>query len=739
MHAKVSQRVLVVFAILTIAAVFAPVMYLPAFWLPHQGVKFPYFCILIELALPFFAYILAKEKTLRPNIKSWVLALLFMYLVSILISSFLGDDLRNSFWGNGWRMDGIFLYLHVFAFILYLTALLKWKRDLFTRIILSIFTLTGVATAVFGVLEYLEIITTLSAKYLPRASSWFGNPNIFASFLVIAFFMTLLLLLRSKSFYWKWVYAGSLLLMMLGLLASGTRGSALGLIGGLIFMGLWYVFQEQSKEKRQKLLIWVILGIVATSGIIAVIYITSEENSFLYRMTHLITDSSSERLLFWKMAIQGWIEKPFFGYGFNNYYIIGNEQFLPELYNYDGGWVDKPHNLFLEILSTTGIFSLILYIGVLLASVKTLWRSVKTKTISRTSSSILFGLLAAHLIQQSFLFETVTSLIAFAVFYAFILSLEETKTKPTTNTPNKVLLLAPISSIALVLALLILFHTPFLKDMKAISAAYSAFGNDWEEVIHQLETVGTHGFEFDPSLLASNAENMASSSIEIDTASAEHHQRLFEISTSAYIKTTEVYPLRAIYLSEYLTLLSLSTGIETVNLERDMDDIEQKAARIAELAPNRIERYWQLAMLAEVDGEYEDAISIIQEGLVAVPNSATLNWFMGTYLMNTESNSAPDYMYIAIDNHFQAAKKDQLFWLINHFVEKQEFEKASIVIIRTLNIFPDEYQLYTNLAAAYMQLGEFEKAKESAKSILKFDPTYKDQVDAFINSIPNIQ
>src|SRR5438128_1659028 len=92
-----------------------------AFWVskemlfPYVTTKAFFFRIVIELALPLYAYLLISDPSLRPNLKNPITLSVLAFFVISLISSFAGDNAGHSLWGNFERMGGTFYLAHLTA------------------------------------------------------------------------------------------------------------------------------------------------------------------------------------------------------------------------------------------------------------------------------------------------------------------------------------------------------------------------------------------------------------------------------------------------------------------------------------------------------------------------------------------------------------------------------------------------------------------------------------------------
>ena len=60
--------------------------------------------------------------------KSWVLAMLAIFVGVVALSSIFGENFYRSFWSNYERMEGLVTYLHLLAYFLVLAGMLKTEK-----------------------------------------------------------------------------------------------------------------------------------------------------------------------------------------------------------------------------------------------------------------------------------------------------------------------------------------------------------------------------------------------------------------------------------------------------------------------------------------------------------------------------------------------------------------------------------------------------------------------------------
>jgi len=76
-----------------------------------------------------------------------------------------------------------------------------------------------------------------------------------------------------------------------------------------------------------------------------------------------------------------------------------------------------------------------------------------------------------------------------------------------------------------------------------------------------------------------------------------------------------------------------------------------------------------------------------------------------------------------------------LLQLINAHLTAQNYPELIKVYEQLVQLRP-QAQHYASLATAYKEVGEFEKARDTALKVQELDPTLQAEVELFINSLP---
>ena len=397
--------------------------------------------------LHLFAYFIVLISFLKVQ-KRWDYLFNVMIIVSVMIG-FIGvnEILEISQKGAGLNLATfatvvgksiypILKYLLIYsAFIL----IFFWKKK---RLICLNYIIIGIAVIIsIKGFQHILLVSKEGGMNI-RLATTLGNPIYLAVYMLFHIFITLYYVFRDKikkmsllrSFYIS-ALIFTLTLQTINLYFTATRGTMLGLMGGLLLTALLIALFE----KERKMLRMVAIGVVCTSIIFVGLFVGFKNTSFvkespvlnhfavfvkespvLNRFTtmSLTEGTAASRFRIWNMAYQGFLERPVLGWGQGNFASVFNKHYDPEMYD-DEPWFDRAHNVFFDWLIVAGILGLVSYLLIFVASLYQLWKK-KEDDFAVVEKSILTGLLAAYFFHNIFVFDNLISYILFFTIIAYI-------------------------------------------------------------------------------------------------------------------------------------------------------------------------------------------------------------------------------------------------------------------------------------------------------------------------------
>ncbi len=373
----------------------------------------------------------------------------------------MSDSLRlDSSLGNAAYYGIYTLFNFIFALVLIVKAenLTKGKSltekikynfrgglGLLTLVAASLLVLSSVYASYKGnvtlgpVLDILGIISLLTAVYYFAKN--YNNGQIGRGVLVLIAIMNLIQLYYTQ-----------------------TRGSYLGLVGGVIVAVLFYTIAKLKKKINKKVDSNMMAGLTLGLSVIAIVaivygalysgasYIAANKDSslvqnnvFLKRLAtiniinpvtgfKLVQDESLtyedlnkyfgditivSRFLNAKIAVQGWHDRPWFGFGQENYKNVFDKYFDPRMYSQEA-WFDRTHDVFFDWLVAGGALGLGFYLALYLTPYYIMWIGRGRDQFHLIEKSAISGLLVGYFIHNIFVFDNLISYILFFMILAYV-------------------------------------------------------------------------------------------------------------------------------------------------------------------------------------------------------------------------------------------------------------------------------------------------------------------------------
>lgn len=164
--------------------------------------------------------------------------------------------------------------------------------------------------------------------------------------------------------------------------------------------------------------VW-LLGIVAMVGLLFVPGSVVQES--------YIEQSTAARIILWESAFEAVKERPFLGWGPENFRLAVDEYFDNRLYeerNIGEIWFDRAHNLIIDTLVSVGVVGLLVYMLLSAYFVLVAVRAARRGLISVIEANMLGVIVVAHVLQLQTSFDTITTYALMAVLFGYVLSLE---------------------------------------------------------------------------------------------------------------------------------------------------------------------------------------------------------------------------------------------------------------------------------------------------------------------------
>ncbi|MDP7628601.1 MAG: O-antigen ligase family protein [SAR202 cluster bacterium] len=445
--------------------------FLPHTFFPFVVGKALYSRTLIEIAFGLWIVLAIRSPEFRVP-RSWLIAVLAIYLLVSLLASMTGVSLQRSLWSTYERMQGWVDLAHWLAFVLVVGSVFKsWSQ---WRLLLNVYLVAAFFIEVLGVGELLGVSLLSFINPEGKLHISLGNSTYVGAYHLVVVLIAGGLLVHS---YWLRLEAKTkgqgrlmarrsslrrkrrgknklngaedgdipLLLMrvfwglvvVLGVvmvLQSGTRGALIGLGSGVLVFAIGYVLWGSDQKLRN-----VCIGIVCLLlGMTLLIGLTRHTAAFervaanikaLDRLSHIsLTEGSfSHRLNSAEIGLKGWSQKPFLGWGPENFTIAYDKNGTGDVFVNQTQSFDQAHNKLVEELTTKGAIGLLSYMSIWVTMYWIFRRRARVQLQSRQIFTLFVGsALVGYFVQNLALFDTPGTVGQFMLLVGFALYLDTT-------------------------------------------------------------------------------------------------------------------------------------------------------------------------------------------------------------------------------------------------------------------------------------------------------------------------
>lgn len=666
------------------------------------------------------------EPKYRPH-RSWFIAVLTTLLLWMGVTTLLGADPYRSFWSSFERMEGYYTLVLIVLYGYMLMSLLRTRRQWMQYLVTTAG--AGVLVALYALMEA-SGATSGSAS---RIDATLGNPTYLGVYMLISIFIVGIIVRA----YWHniWVRYGGIAVLVLELyvlIQTGTRGSMLGLVGGLFVAALAFAIFERTQRRARGIAIGLLITIVvAIGGFIAFrdSALVQSVNIFRRLADISLEDATTQsRIFIWtNVATEGIAERPILGWGLENFNIVFNKHYDPKLYKQEP-WFDRSHNVIMDWAVTGGVPGVILYCALFGALLFILWRPSNTN-MSITERAIITGALAGYTIHNLFVFDSITSYILFITLASYV----HVRTTEDASDDDRVFSGWQASSALQYAALVII----------PVVCVYSLYAHVWRP---------WHGAQ-----LTVTALRMSSGMVPMGTTNP----------FAVYMNAIDVAPFGApevaAQMYEFTKAVQAQGTIDQATLEQLHE--ENKAITLAEIerAPDAAARTWYLyGVYLNAIGKYAEAEEAVRNALEQSPQKQMMMFtLINAQISQGKLDEALEQSRIVfeLDESFNAARdayalmlvqtgdseaartliehpgfvpSDQL---INATVQAENFELAEVLWRLRTEANPMNVQSWVSYAAVLYKQGKTEAAIATLEEALETLPEEAAQLEAFIEQI----
>jgi len=657
-----------------------PLLSLPPWFSPPDWGKTIVFRTVLSVLIFLFIYrfLSGKEKPEAGKTAKGGLYLLLAFWGIYFLATLFSFNPSFSFWGSPLRAGG---FLNFSFYIIFgLLAFFVLKKEDWQKIWNFSFFI-GVLVAIVAILQWRGFFENVLITYENRPPASVGNPIMLALYLLLLSFLALAWALKERFLLKKVFYFSSFFLFLFVILLTYSRAAYIGLAVGLIYFFFFYPFKKRSFS----LILRVVLLAVVVAGTLGIYYINSQpevpqfiqESKTLRGITGRLSlerAMQNSRISGWKVGWQALKDRPFLGYGPENFFIGFNKHYdpsLPEISKTSESWWDRAHNFALEVSLAAGIPALLIYLSLFVFLFRQL-QKVKFKNESR--KLIVNGLQATFLAYLTANFFSIdnfpTYLISFlAIGYAFyIIKESELAAEAPIQKKNWLTKLSKwkLPVLGLLFAAIIFFIWQYnirpLRINKEINIAEILAENEKSELaLERMNNVLEEKSILD-SYLGFKYVEIANQYLK-DKKPEESYLVIKKVQKvlQESVKDRPYYIRGLIWLGE---------------------------------CDNMLQANWQ-------EDTAKEAVEVLERALALSPQ-----------------------------------RKDAIPELVKAYGLTRNYEGLAEIYPKLIELEPDQPQHYASLAFVYRELGQIEKARQTALKIIELFPEQQKEAEEFLRTLP---
>lgn len=716
-----------------------PLIVSKSLFFPFISGKAFFFRIIIEVALAAWLWLAWREPAYRPRRSALLLAVLGLVLIVALATIF-GVHPYRSFWSNFERMGGLISYLHLLAYFVVLSAMLRTEK------LWAWFFNASLAVSLIVAGHALAQLAGIAAISQGRIDASFGNSTYLAGYALFHSFLALWFCAKNWTIVWRrYVYLLLACLQVFVIYKTTTRGTLLGLLAGLGVTALLLIFQNRQnvKIKSRAIALLVFLIILAGGFWLARDSAWVKNSPTLSRFAAIsLTETTTEsRLTIWQMSLRGFAERPVLGWGPESYNLAFNKYYESKLWRQEP-WFDRSHNIFLDWLIEAGALGLLAYLSLFAFAFFTIWRSWRFSVVAR---ALFGGLLAAYLVHNFFVFDNLTSYLVFfsVLAYLHFASQDEGELERDYHfrqqlvSKNSKLTNHPALNIAVPAVLVILLGT-MLYYFNFKPMAVSA------KLITAISPVGQNA---DPNQVAQNRVKLFQEIFNSRTflsreAVEQFFQQVLQIVRQPSVLSETKQAAAELLLTQFQRQVAQAPDDARVRLlyGSALSALGEPALALTELSaasslsPRKQTILFQLAAAQLESGDTPAALATAKRAFALDERFPEARLFYALILVYAGDLTTSNKILAGDqDQNIDAVLPDERF--INAYVAAKRYDLVLKLWQDKVQANPSDIQAQFSLAAAYLASGQRNQAILQLQKIAESYPEHRVQVEALIGEI----
>lgn len=720
-------------SLLFLVPIFPLIVANPLFFPFITGKAF-YFRIVVELAFAAWIILAFLDAKYRPKFTPLTIGVTLFALIT-LVADLLGVNPMRSLVSNFERMEGWLVIVHLWMFYMTATHMLgrgeegrrSWHRWFNASLVISLFVAGYALAQLFGWAAVHQGSIRLDASL--------GNAAYLAVYMLmhVGIAAYLFFVARAKQIanaaFLQWAYSVIAILFGFIIIETQTRGTIVGLVGGIMLALALYAICAKKESTRSRSIAAGVIGLIIVLGVVFWMNRTSafvKNHPALDRIGSIsLSDTKTQaRAYVWPMALKGFTQRPILGWGQENFNYIFNANYNPKMWGQEQ-WFDRAHSVFLDWLVASGAVGLIVYLALYVLALMAIWKS----TLTVAEKSVLTGLIAGYAVHNVFVFDNLASYALFFAVLGFSSSVGVTKKstqpkmalwleKKSFSSDAVEYIVAPVVLVALVAGVYFMNIRPIQANTGLIAAMTSCSDRTGKADPAFFEkALGVNSYmanqEIREQLLSCTA-GIVGSGYPGPTKQAFYDLAFKEIQAqvAATPNDARIFVLGGSFLN---------------NLNQ-LAEAEKLLIRAHELTPAKQTVSFQLATDFVNEGKTDEALALLKTAYDADPtyDDARSAYITALIFAGKEKEARATFGNDPIFDSERAAQA---------YVSLKQYDKAIAIYNKILAADPKSIPPRVQLAEVQRLSGSIWSAIETIRVIAKDHPEYKDQVEEAVKQM----
>ena len=204
----------------------------------------------------------------------------------------------------------------------------------------------------------------------------------------------------------------------------------------------------------------------------------------------------------------------------------------------------------------------------------------------------------------------------------------------------------------------------------------------------------------------------------------------------------ETVKIRPLYTRSWLFLGSFTNikaawEADPAKKQDLLAEAESYFEKANQLSPNHQEIFVERAKMYLVAGDYQKMKEDLEKCVALDESLGECYWYLSlSELYTNDFDNAQKNMDLAQKNGFNIRSVSTLTQLLNAYITAKNYNGVIAIYQKLIELGPDVAQYHSSLAFVYKEIGDYRRARQEALKFLDLMPESKDEVDAFLKTLP---